>query len=109
MNDLLDTGSNSNQPLNGSLPNAVAVLVLGIISIVGCLFYGVPGLICGIIAMVMHRKDKTIWLSNPEKYDEAFKTSKAGYICAIIGLSLSALYIIVLAIAIPFAIAGSRF
>jgi hypothetical protein len=109
MDDLLDTGSNGNQPLNGSLPNAVAVLVLGIISIVGCLFYGVPGLICGIIAMVMHRKDKTIWLSNPDKYDNAFKTSKAGYICAIVGVSLSALYILILAIIIPLAITGSRF
>ena len=34
------------------LPNATAVLVLGIISIVGCFCYGIIGLILGIIALV---------------------------------------------------------
>lgn len=99
MNDLLDTGSGSNRPLSGDLPNAVAVLVLGIISIIGCFFYAIPGLICGIIALVLHRKDKMIWMSNPEKYDNAYKTSKAGYICGIVGVSLSALFVLMLVIA----------
>lgn len=109
MNDLLDTGSNGNRPLNGDLPNAVAVLVLGIISIVGCLFYGVPGLICGIIALALHRKDKMIWLSNQDKYDNAFKTSKAGYICAIVGVSLSALFLLLMVIALVFGASRARF
>lgn len=44
-----------------TLPNATATLVLGIISIVTCWLYGVPGLICGIIALVLFAKDKKIY------------------------------------------------
>ena len=95
MDDLLD-GSNSNNTMPEPVPNVTAVLVLGIISIVGCFLYGIPGLICGIISLSLHRKDKSVYLSNPEKYDASFRTSKAGFICGIIGVVLSALYIIVL-------------
>lgn len=96
--DLLDPTVNPNTPYsgNGNLPNATAVLVLGIISIVGCVFYGIPGIVCGIIAMVLHKKDKQIYLTNPPLYEASFKNSKAGYVCGIIGLSLSILFFIFL-------------
>lgn len=96
--DLLDptVNQNSSNNINGNLPNATAVLVLGILSIVGCILYGIPGLVCGIIAMVLHKKDKQIYLTNPAMYEMSFKNSKAGYICAIIGLSLSILFILFL-------------
>ena len=45
-----------NQPQR-PLPNATAVLVLGIIAIVGCFCDGIPGLVCGIIALVLAGKD----------------------------------------------------
>jgi len=77
-----------------SLPNATAVLVLGILSIVMCFAYGIVGLILGIIALVLHKKDKAIYNSNPNGYEASFKNSQAGNVCAIIGVSLSALYII---------------
>lgn len=77
-----------------TLPNATAVLVLGIVSIVGCFCYGVVGLITGIVALVLHKKDKELYLTNPAAYEASFKNSNAGKICAIIGLILSALYII---------------
>lgn len=97
--DLLDPSfSNDLQNGNNTLPNATTVLVLGILSLVGCMLYAIPGLICGIIAMVMHKKDKAIYLSNPSKYAEAFKTSKAGNVCAIVGVSLSALFVLVLVV-----------
>jgi hypothetical protein len=97
-NDLLDpTVNQSNNNFgNGQVPNATAVLVLGIISIVGCIFYGIPGLICGIIAIVLHKKDKAVYLTNPAMYETSFKNSKAGNVCAIIGLSLSILFIVIL-------------
>lgn len=89
--DLLEQNSGlSNDNSNGNLPNATAVLVLGIISIVICVF----GFITAIIALVLHRKDKAIYLSNPTKYAASYKNSKAGNICAIIGLSLSVFMII---------------
>jgi uncharacterized membrane protein YuzA (DUF378 family) len=83
-----------------NLPNAVAVLVLGIISIVSCWLYGIIGLICGIIALSLFTKDKQLYRANPEKYQNSFKMSNAGFICAIIGASLSALWIILFIVAI---------
>lgn len=107
LDELLDPGLNAGQPNNpvgnGRLPNANAVLTLGILSIVGCIIYGIPGLVCGIIALALHKKDKTIYLSDPARYENAFRNSKAGFICAIIGTSLSALYFLILIVAILFA------
>ena len=40
-----------------ALPNATAVLVLGILSIVTCWLYGIPGIIMGIIAIVLAQKE----------------------------------------------------
>jgi hypothetical protein len=73
-----------------SLPNGTATLVLGILSIVIC----GPGLIMGIIAIILHKKDKAIYYKNKVAYDQAYKTARAGYICAIIGTSLSALMVV---------------
>ena len=81
---------------SAALPNATAVLVLGILSIVTCWLYGIPGIIMGIIAITMHKKDKAMYNSNKAKYAQSFKNSKAGFICGIIGLSLSALFIVYL-------------
>lgn len=76
------------------LPNATAVLVLGIISIIGCFCYGIVGLICGIIALVLAGKDKAKYNASPELYTEgSLKNLNAGRICAIIGTILSAIYI----------------
>lgn len=78
-----------------ALPNSTAVLVLGIISIVGCFCYGIIGLVLGIIALVLAGKDTTLYQQNPGLYTEAsFKNMKAGKVCAIVGLCLSALYFI---------------
>lgn len=96
--DLLDPGvtnTNNNAGFTGqqrSIPNANAVLVLGIISIVGCVLAGIPGLVCGIIALVMYKKVKATYDSDRASYENSFKNAKAGYICAIIGTILSALY-----------------
>lgn len=77
------------------LPNSTIVLVLGILSIVLCFCYGIIGLVLGIIALVLAKKDRKLYDANPEWYTQAsFKNLNAGKICAIIGLSFSALYII---------------
>lgn len=97
LDDLLDPGVSGNQ--NGDfsqagLVNSTAILVLGICSIVGCVLYAIPGLICGIIALILFKKTKQVYLTNPAKYESGYKNAKAGYICAIIGTSLSAIYFI---------------
>lgn len=81
-----DTSIFSTSPQR-ALPNASAVLALGIISIVGCCCYGVPGIICGIIALILYSKDEKLYTANPELYTPtSYSNLKAGRICAIIGL-----------------------
>lgn len=78
-----------------SLPNATAVLVLGILSIALCWCYGIPGITMGIIALVLANKSTKMYTANSGAYTESsFKNMKAGKICAIIGTSLSGLYLI---------------
>jgi len=86
-------------PVQQTLPNATAVLVLGIISIALCWCYGIIGLALGIIALVMAGKSKKLYEENPSFYTpSSFNNLKAGRTCAIIGLSLSSLYVIVIII-----------
>ena len=89
------SGQIFNSPGRPELPNATAVLVLGIISIVVCFCYGIIGLICGIIAMVLASKAKTLLDLNPDMYSEgSVKNMKAGRTCALIGIILSSLYML---------------
>lgn len=76
------------------LPNAQAVLILGILSILTCCCYGVIGLILGIIALVLAKKDTKLYLENPELYSN-YSNIKTGKILAYIGISLSAIYLII--------------
>jgi hypothetical protein len=89
------------------LPNATTVLVLGIIGIAGCFCYGLPGLICAVIALVLASKDLKLYKANPDAYTPGSVSNlKGGRICAIIGLSLSILYflaIIVIIVTVGFA------
>ncbi|HMK04110.1 MAG TPA: CCC motif membrane protein [Ferruginibacter sp.] len=97
---------NYNQPAN--LPNATASLVLGIIAIVGAFCYGIVGLVCGIIGLVLANKDRKLYQSAPELYSaSSFSTSNAGRICSIIGLIISGL--IVLLMIIYFVFFGALF
>ena len=75
------------------LPNATAVLVLGILSIVTCCCYGIFGLALGIIALVLAKKDMAVYKENPELYSN-FSNLNTGRILAIIGIVLSAIYIV---------------
>jgi hypothetical protein len=101
---------NFSNPNNGNgflpqkkLPNAVAVLVLGIISIPTCFCYGIVGLACGIIALVLANKDLALYKANPQEFEvSSFNNLKAGRVCAIIGLSLSALYLIYVIVVLAF-------
>lgn len=82
-------------PVQQTLPNATAVLVLGIISIPTCVCWGIVGLTLGIIALVMAGKAKKLYEDNPSFFTESsFNNLKAGRICAIIGLCLSSLVIV---------------
>lgn len=77
------------------LPNATAVLVLGIISIPTCFCYftfGLIGMVCAIISIVLATKANKLYQDNPGVYSQvSYNNMKAGRICAIIGLILNAI------------------
>ena len=77
------------------LPNATVVLVLGICSIVSCICYGIFGLILGIVALVLAKKDLETYKANPALYSN-YSNLSVGRILAIVGLVLSILYIILI-------------
>ena len=76
------------------LPNALAVLILGILSIPTCCIYGL-GIVFGIIALVLAKKDTALYVINPDGYD-GYSNIKTGKILAIIGIVLSALYLLLI-------------
>ncbi|TPD71188.1 CCC motif membrane protein [Flavobacterium microcysteis] len=78
------------------LPNAVTVLILGIMSIVAAFCYGFFGVVLGIIALVISKNDMRLHRENPGEYD-GYPNLSAGRVCAIIGLSLGSLFLIFLA------------
>lgn len=92
---------------NKKLPNSSAVLVLGILSICFCAAWGIPGLAMGIIALILYKKDKAVYDTNPVAYEQSFKNSSAGKVCAIVGVSLSAITFIF--ILVYFIIIGTIF
>jgi len=74
-----------------TLPNATAVLVLGICSIVfGCVFIG---LILGIIGIVLAGKGRKLYAADPNAY-EGYGSLNAGFIMSIIGTILGGLYVL---------------
>ncbi|MBT5403669.1 MAG: DUF4190 domain-containing protein [Crocinitomicaceae bacterium] len=99
--ETLENNFQSKQPI----PNATAVLVLGIISIVGCFCYGIVGLICGIIALILASKAKKLYEENPEKWSN-YSNLNAGRTCAIIGTILSGLYLLFLIVYIVLLFSG---
>ena len=52
------------------LPNATAVLVLGILSIVTCFCYGIIGIILGIVALILAKSATKLYVSSPGQYTE---------------------------------------
>ena len=77
-----------------NLPNATAVLVLGIVSILSCCCYGIVGIIFGAVALFLAQKDLKLYNAEPELYQN-YNNLKIGRTLAIIGISLSAVYLVI--------------
>ena len=77
-----------------NLPNATAVLVLGIVSILSCCCYGIVGIIFGGVALFLAQKDLKLYNAEPELYQN-YNNLKIGRTLAIIGISLSAVYLVI--------------
>ena len=82
------------------VPNATAVLVLGILSIAGCLCYG-GGLIFAIIALVLAANGRKAYNENRAAFTtSSYNNLNAGRVCAIIGLVMCLMYIILVVVII---------
>jgi len=82
------------QPTSGF---AIASLVLGIVSIPGSCFYAVPGIVCGILAIIFSTFAKK--QADAGGFSENTRgLAKAGMICGIIGLSITGVFIVFFAI-----------
>lgn len=81
---------------------AVASLVLGIVSIPTCGLYGIPSLVCGILAVVFAGKARA-QIDSGQAAPSSEGMAKAGKICGWVGIGLSiamwAMIIIVIIIA----------
>lgn len=90
------------------LPNATASLVLGILSLISCILYGILAIILGIIGLVLAQKDKNRLRLQPYLYtNKSISNMKAGWICSLIGLILGSVYFLSVVVGI-FVFAVSR-
>lgn len=79
--------------MNQKLPNATAVLVLGIVSIVTCCCYGVIGLIAAIVGLILANKDMALYRQNPAEYNN-YSNLNVGRILCIVGIILNVLSVV---------------
>jgi hypothetical protein len=86
---------NSQAPQN--LPNATAVLVLGILSLIFmCPPISLVGIVLGIVSLVLAARDQFLYTSYPGTYSlSSYNNLKAGRVCAIIGLIISSLIFVI--------------
>jgi len=95
MEDLLDSNTTHNKPLvQERLPNSGGIIAMGIISIV---LAGLIGIILSIIVLSTTSRQVEAYRQDPSRYDESsYKQLNAGRICAIIGLCISGLAILII-------------
>ena len=80
-----------------TLPNAIAILVLGILSIQLSFAWGIPGLICSLIALSKWKSRSQLYQESPDRYSNwSYRCAKIGNTCAIVGVVLSSIIILVL-------------
>jgi len=79
--------------MQSNLPNATAVLVLGIVSIIDCCCGGIIGVVCGIIGLILANKDMKLYQANPNAYKN-YSNLNTGRILCIVGLIISAIYMV---------------
>jgi hypothetical protein len=86
----------SHLPMSGK---AIASLVLGIVSIVGCMFYGIISVPCGVTAIVLARSVQG-QIMRQEVSPGSAGTAQAGLVCGIIGTILGGAMLLFLIIMI---------
>lgn len=77
---------------NTKLPKATLTLVFGLLSIMTCWILGFVGLIFGITAFVISKKDLALLKENPRQFSNA-SNLLIGRVLAGIGITLSTVYL----------------
>lgn len=81
------------------LPNASVVLILGIIALIISFFNSLVGLVTGIVSLVMARNTEKLYNQTPRLYTlSSLSNMRSGKTCAIIGIVLAILKIILIGI-----------
>lgn len=83
------------------LPNAIAVLVLGILSILTCCCWGIIGFILSIVGLVLANKDLALYNANPGLYTN-YDNLKIGRILCMVGLGINILYFLLTIVSLIF-------
>lgn len=98
-----------NQPFGGyaQLPNATAVLVLGICSIVFLCAYGF-GLVLGIVGLVLASKDRQLYKENPAIYTN-YGNLHAGWIMSLISVILGSIIVLIIMAALIIGLSFASF
>ena len=85
---------------------AITAMVLGIVSIVGCMFYGILSIMAGPLAIWFSVKAK-----RAVREDRAPRSSQgmatAGFVCGIVGTAIGGLYLLVIILVLVFAMSGT--
>ncbi len=89
------------------LPNATSSMVLGILSLVFCIFYGVLAVVLGGIGFYLAQQDRKLLAINPELYTaQSIGNHRAGRVCSLIGLIMGGLFIIIAVLAFTIFMGG---
>ncbi|MBL4592133.1 MAG: hypothetical protein JKY96_09265 [Phycisphaerales bacterium] len=83
-------------PYSQRCSKAIASMILWIMSIMTCMFYGVPGLVCGILAIIFAKQARAqVHMGQAPQFSLDF--AKAGRVCGWIGLGLSVVFLLLVA------------
>ncbi|MFI4862051.1 MAG: DUF4190 domain-containing protein [Phycisphaerales bacterium JB063] len=89
-------------PSGGRTPgSAIASLVLGITSIVTCTLYGLPAIVCGILALYFASRAKRL-IRSGEFGDQGKGMIVAGQVCGWVGLAFGLIYTVLIIVYIFF-------
>ena len=83
-------------PYSQRCGRAIAAMILGIMSMMTCMFYGIPGLVCGILALVFARQARDrVQLGQAPQFSLDF--ARAGRVCGWVGIGLSIVFLVIMA------------
>jgi len=77
----------------GSSGKAIASLVLGICSFLACFMYGLPGVVCAVLAIVFGNQSRKA-VAEGKMPESSLGMANAGRTCGIVGLCLSVFFML---------------